>query len=154
PKWAILARVVEEVVHELAKEERVGPDNQRAISHDLRAQVARSRVATPAIELLGHPANEGKSLGLDPCTPGVGQEEERVDTLPQPRALGLDTIEDLAVLGGGSLPAAGELDLPEQGGQRVPELVGGVAREPALALGLVVQPTERVVQAIEEAVEG
>ena len=111
-------------------------------------------VIRPSAEVVGHPLGEVHDFGLGPARFGLGQQEQRLDDLPQAGPFVADPLKDPPVLLGGTISAERHLDLSEQGGQRRAELVRGVAGEPLLPVVCLVHVQERRVQPVEEVIEG
>src|SRR4051794_31179367 len=104
--------------------------------------------------MVAGPGSEIELRGFDTRPPGLDQSQQRFDDLTQAHPFDVDQLEDPAILLGRSVVPASDLNLAEQGRQRRPELMRGIAREPTSLFIRLIQPHERPVEPIEEAVEG
>ena len=101
-----------------------------------------------------HPDPEVDLFGFGPPALELRQQEQRFHDLPQADPLLLDPLQDAPVFLRSAVAAERDLDLPEQGRQRRAELVRGIAGEPLLPVECLVQAEERLVQPVEQVVEG
>ena len=105
----------------------------------VHAQVAGAVVAGPVAQVRADERGELHRMEVGPTGLALGprQEEQRLDDLPEPDGLLVDVDEGPPILLGRAVAPQRDLDLAEQGRQRRPELVRGVAGEPLLPLDLL-----------------
>ncbi len=112
-------------------------------------------VSGPVAQVLADERSELDRLQVRPPGFALGacEEKERLDDPPEPNGLLVDVAQGSSVFLGRAVASQRNLDLAEQAGQRRPELVRGVAREPLLPLDLLVQSIQQSVERAREEVE-
>ena len=150
---AVLRRVVEQVVDELAQQGGVGADDERAaasgqVEADRRGQGMRG-------DMGADPGRQVERDGVGQARLGVGpaEEQQRLDDLDKVPRLASDQPQDPAVFLGLPLAAEGDLDLADAGGQGRAELVRGDAGESPLPLVGDAEPRQEIVECTAQLVE-
>ena len=151
---AVLARVLQQVIHELSEQRRMDPHAEVHTVGDRGVQVRGPQVRGPAMEVVGHPVAEVHHLGLGP-TPSGWARRSNDSTICRRRAPSLWTrSRNRRYSSGERSRRSATWTWPSRAASGRAKLVRGVAGEPPLPLIGLVEPDECFVQPVEQVVEG